>query len=138
MASKGVDTAVVALVALLCAGGAHAKTPDKTGTHKYAGEVCRWASYESGVYIEMEFREFTGRVEPAESTSVNANPFNWRMLHPDGETTTSGNASTAKGALNGLCGHMIDAQERLEQSRSYDRHEAFQALVDVLDGGSGN
>lgn len=134
MASKVAEAVAAALVVVLAAAGAHAKTPDKTGTLKYAGEECNWASYESSVYVEMHYREFKGRVEPAESVSVTSNPFQWQMYHPDGETTSFGNASTARGALNSLCGHLIDAQERLEQSRSFDRREAFKALVDALDG----
>ena len=138
MISRNPSVVVVAAVVLLGAGAAYAQSPDKEGVHKYAGKTCPWASYESGGYIEMSYGDFKGRVEPADHLSATTNPFNWQMFHPDGETTTRGNASTAKGALNGLCGHMIVSQGRLEQARSYDRGEAYQALVDALEEEPGN
>ena len=130
---RGVQALVVTLATLLGAANAHAELPYKAGTHRYAGEVCTWASFEDGLYIEMAYRDFKGRVEPVGSATAAGNPFAWKMHHPDGRTMTTGGSSTAKGAVNALCGHMIDAQERPDRPNSYDRGEAYRELVAALD-----
>ena len=120
-------------LALGMCSAALAQQPDETGTHAYAGQRCSWASFADGYYIEMEYREFRGRVQINDPDEGVAAPFVWRMQRPDG-TVTSRSAPTARNALNGLCGAMIVAHE---EARPYDRETAFRDLLSVLDGETG-
>ena len=124
MMSKNRSTGIIAILALLVVSAAQAQEPDKTGEYKYAGQTCSWSSYGSGRYIEMAFGDITGRIDTREKLDGNAPPYVWAVFHP-GVTVSRSSDSTAKGALNGLCGAMIVAQNQARRTASYDPDAAF-------------
>ena len=112
----------------VCPGAFGQPQPDATGRHAYAGEHCSWASFADEFYVEMQYGDFSGRVEVSNPDEGFKAPFVWRMQRPGGSVTSS-TASTAKSALNRLCGAMIVAHE---ETRKYDRDTAFQDLLSAL------
>ena len=122
------DSAIGLVFAFGFCPAAFGQQPDETGKHAYAGEYCSWASFAGGYYVEMSYGEFSGKVEVNDPGEGFTEPFVWRMKRPGGSVTSS-TASTAKSALNGLCGAMIVAHE---EARQYDRDTAFQDLLSAL------
>ena len=131
MTNRNRSIGIIAFLTLLSVGAAQEQKPDKTGEHKYAGETCSWAGYDSERYIEMAYGDITGRIDTRDELDGQA-PYVWSVFHPGGSRSRSSD-STARGALNGLCGAMIVAQELAETEVSYDPDATYRELVEALD-----
>lgn len=117
---------------------AGAQTPDAQGEHKLDGETCTWASYDSGRYVEMAYKGYTGRIELRPDLNEQlGTPYAWSAQR-NGEPVVQGSDRTPAGALRGLCGAMIRYYILEQEAAVFDAEAAYQALLQALGKDSGS
>ena len=125
-------SAVALLIGIAEAG---AQTPDDRGEHKVDGETCTWASYDSGRYVEMAYKGYTGRVGPrADLQETLGTPYAWSAQRGD-KPIVQGSAKTPTGALRGLCRAMIRYYTLEQEAAVFDPDVAYRALLEALTKG---
>lgn len=124
-------------IALAVVCGVHAQEsqpePDATGEYRHgSGKVCLWSSFSTGAYLDMAFEGFEGRIYTQDlEDSIVSGPFRWRVEHANGSITTS-SQSSAEDATSSLCGYLIAAHERAEESTGRDRNGWFTDLLESV------
>ena len=125
----------VATVVLLAVGVAAAQQQsDKVGKHEYAGETCGWSTHTAERYVAMSYEGLGGRISTVKELGSVADAFSWKVMPgPGAEQGVIGSSTTARGALDDLCGTLIKAHDRARQQAEYDPDAAFRELLDALE-----